>query len=100
MGKRGMRQERMPGSEPWQMDIEAQVDKALSFHELPTIWHYVREDMSKVHHIHETAGEVMTLRHYTANVMTLNDVPHVAAHALRIRKTLGLKDKTKLQGKK
>jgi len=97
---RGMRQERMPGSEPWQLDLESQIDKALSFHELPTIWHYVRDDMSKVHRIHKTAGEVMTLRHYTGNVMTLADVPHVAEHSKRIRKSLGLEDKTKFLGKK
>jgi len=95
-----MQQARMPGSEPWQLDLESQVDKAVSFHELPTIWHYVREDMSKVHEIHGHAGEIMTLRHYLANTLTHEDLPHVAGHTKRIRERLGLEDKTKFKGKR
>jgi hypothetical protein len=89
--KRSMKLERMPGSEPWKMDVDSQVDKALSFHELPTIWHYVREDMNKVHEIHQKAGEVMTLRHFTNKELKLSDVGHVAKQQSSLRTKLGLK---------
>merc|ERR1719271_1205275 len=56
--------------------------------------------MIKVHKIHEKAGEVMTLRHFTNKVLTLADVSHVSEHQKRLRKSMGLKEKVKFSGNK
>merc|ERR1711972_299440 len=97
---RGMELGRMPGSEPWKMDLESQVDKVVSIHEIPTIWHYVREDMSQVHKLHVHAGEAMTVRHYIKSTLEQEDLPQITDHTRKVRKAMGLEDKTKFRGKK